>query len=147
MIHYAPSGKGITFGGIRNNDAFNIVDMPFRINDIDVDYIVEQGEIDGWFYRKWNGGFAECWKIYYGSVNSGKTNYSGFYYSETVTVPFPFTFTNLPTVTVDGGSVTYMNFVRVFGKYSDKASFTVVSMMDAGSVDITVDIKAIGRWK
>ena len=147
LIHYAPSGKGITFGGIRNTEAFNIIDMPFRINDTDVDYIVEQGEIDGWFYRKWNGGFAECWKIYYGTVNSAKTNYSGFYYSETITVPFPFTFTNLPTVTVDGGSVTYMNFVRTFGKYSDKASFSVVSMMNAGNVDVTVDIKAIGRWK
>lgn len=147
LIHYAPSGKGITLGGIRNTNGFNIVDMPFRINDIDVDYIVEQGEVDGWFYRKWNGGFAECWKVYYGSVDSGKTNYSGFYYSETVSVPFPFTFTNLPTVTVDGGSVTYMNFVRVFGKYSEAASFTVVSLMDAGTVDVTVDIKAIGRWK
>ena len=147
LIHYGSGGKAITFGGIRNNDAFNIVGMPFKINDIDVDYIVEQGEVDGWFYRKWNGGFAECWKIYYGQVNSAKNNYSGFYYSETVSVPFPFTFANLPTVTVDGGSVTYMNFVRVFGKYSDAASFTVVSMMNAGTVDITVDIKAIGRWK
>ena len=148
LIHYAPSGKGITFGGIRNTDGVNIVDMPFRINDIDVDYIVEQGEIDGWFYRKWNGGFAECWKIYYGyGIASANTHYSGFYYSPTISVPFPFTFTNLPTVTVDGGSVTYMNFVRVFGKYSDKASFSVVSMMDAGNVDVTVDIKEIGKWK
>ena len=148
LIHYAPSGKGITFGGIRNNDGFNIVDMPFKIDDVDVDYIVEQGEIDGWFYRKWNGGFAECWKIYYGSgIASAKNHYSGFYYSETITVPFPFTFTNLPTVTVDGGSVNYMNFVRAFGKYSDKASFAVLSLMDAGNVDVTVDIKAIGRWK
>lgn len=147
LIHFAPDGKGITFGGIRNGEGFNIVDMPFYINDTEVDYIVEQGEVDGWFYRKWNGGFAECWKIYYGSVNSGNTNYSGFFYSETVTVPFPFKFTNLPTVTVDGGSVNYMNFVRVFGKYSDRASFTVISLMNAGSVDVTVDIKAIGRWK
>lgn len=147
LIHYSPSGKGITFGGIRTTDGFNIVDMPFRINDVDVDYIVEQGEVDGWFYRKWNGGFAECWKVYYGSVDSAKNNYSGFYYSETVMVPFPFTFTNLPTVTVDGGSVNYMNFVRVFGKYQDKASFSVVGHMNAGTVDITVDIKAIGKWK
>jgi hypothetical protein len=147
LIHFSPTGKGITFGGIRNGEGFNIVDMPFKINDVDVDYIVEQGEVDGWFYRKWNGGFAECWKIYYGQVNSAKTQYSGFYYSETVSVPFPFTFTNLPTVTVDGGSVTYMNFARVFGKYSDKASFAVVGLMNAGTVDVTVDIKAIGRWK
>ena len=148
LIHYAPSGKGITFGGIRTNDAFNIVDMPFKIDDVDVDYIVEQGEFDGWFYRKWNGGFAECWKVYYGyEIKSANTQYSGFYYSPTITIPFPFTFTNLPTVTVDGGSVTYMNFVRAFGKYSDKASFTVVSLIDAGYVDVTVDIRAIGRWK
>lgn len=148
LIHYAPSGRGITFGGIRDTVGVNVVDMPFRINDVEMDYIVEQGETDGWFYRKWNDGFAECWKVYYGtSIDSAKNNYSGFYYSETISVPFPFTFTNLPTVTVDGGSVNYMNFVRVFGKYSDKASFTVISMMNAGNIDVTVDIKAIGRWK
>lgn len=148
LMHYAPSGKGITFGGIRNTDGVNIVGMPFRLNDVEVDYIVEQGEVDGWFYRKWNGGFAECWKLYYGNdIDSGEKNYSGFYYTSPITVPFPFTFSNLPTVTVDGGSTNYVNLVRVFGKYSDKASFIVVGMMDAGNVDVTVDIKAIGRWK
>jgi hypothetical protein len=48
---------------------------------------------------------------------------------------------------VDGGSVTHMNFVRVFGKYSEKATFALLSLMDLGNVDIIVDIKAIGRWK
>lgn len=149
LIHYAPNGKGITFGGIRNTNGFNIIDMPFRINDVEmIDFIVEQGESDGWFYRKWNSGIAECWKIFYGyGFDSAHNHYSGFYYSETIMVPFPFTFSNLPTVTVDGGSVNYINFVRVFGKYSDKASFSIVSMMDAGKVDVTVDIKAIGKWK
>lgn len=148
LIHYAASGRGITFGGISNEDGVHIISIPFTIDGVEVDYIVEQGEVDGWFYRKWNGGFAECWKVYYGTgIASGKNNYSGFFYSETISVPFPFTFTNLPTVTVDGGSVTYMNFVRGFGKYSDKASFVVVGMVDAGSVDVTVDIKAIGKWK
>ena len=148
LIHYGSSGKSITFGGIDNADGFHIMNMPFTVDGVEVDYIVEQGEVDGWFYRKWNGGFAECWKVYYGTgINSAKNNYSGFYYSETITVPFPFTFTNLPTVTVDGGSVNYMNFVRVFGKYSEKASFAVLSLMNAGNIDVTVDIKAIGRWK
>lgn len=148
LIHYSPTGKGISFGGINNGDGFRIYNIPFYIEDVEVDHIVEQGEIDGWFYRKWNGGFAECWKVYYGTgINSAVNNYSGFYYSETITVPFPFIFTNLPTITVDGGSSNYMNFVRVFGKYSDKASFVVVGMVNAGNVDVTVDIKAIGRWK
>lgn len=148
LIHFAPSGKGITFGGVSNTDAFNIMDMPFRIDGTDVDYIVEQGETDGWFYRKWNSGIAECWKIHYAlGVESAAKNYSGFYYTEPITVSFPFTFTNLPTVTVDGGSSNYINFVRVFGQYSDKAAFVVVSLMDAGLIIATVDIKAIGKWK
>jgi hypothetical protein len=30
---------------------------------LNVDYIVEQGESNGWTYRKWNSGMAECWRI------------------------------------------------------------------------------------
>ena len=113
-----------------------------------VDFIEEQGEQDGWFYRKWNSGVAECWKIYYeGRVNAAATNYNGFYYSPTISVPFPFTFVNLPTVTVDGGSTANMNFVRAFGSYSDAATFVVVGLANVTSTDITVHIKAIGRWK
>lgn len=148
MIHFSPTGKGITFGGISSEDGFHILNMPFSIDGIEIDYIVDQGESDGWLYRKWNSGFAECWKVYSGSgINSAANNSNGFYYTEPITVAFPFTFTNLPTVTVDGGSVGNMNFVRVFGKYSDKASFVVVGMANAGNIDVTVDIKAIGKWK
>ena len=31
------------------------------INELSVDYIVEQGTSEIWSYRKWNSGFAECW--------------------------------------------------------------------------------------
>ena len=148
LIHYGAGGKSITFGGIDNTEGFHIMNLPFTIDGLEIDYPVEWGEKDGWSYRKWKNGFAECWKPYYASgVNSANSNYSGFYYSQTITVPFPFKFVNIPTVTVDGGSNTYMNFVRVFGKYLDKAAFTVVSMVNAGNIDITVEIKAIGRWK
>lgn len=119
-----------------------------KIKGYDLDYIVEQGEEDGWFYRKWNGGIAECWKIYYGTdINAAASNYNGFYYSNGIRVPFPFEFTNLPTVTVDGGSTGNMNFVRVFGQYKDAVNFLVVGTVAVTSTDITVDIKAIGRWK
>ena len=110
------------------------------------DHIIEQGENDGWFYRKWSSGIAECWKLHYeNGVNMGATNYTGFYYSPTISVNYPFVFANLPTVTVDGGSTSHMNFIRVFGSYSDKATFCVVGHYSA-TVDVTVHIKAIGRW-
>lgn len=31
------------------------------INELSVDYIVEQGTSDIWSYRKWNSGLVECW--------------------------------------------------------------------------------------
>lgn len=112
------------------------------------DFIVEEGESDGWFYRKWNSGVAECWKKYYGyGINASANNYSGFYYSSTILVPYPFTFVNYPTVTVDGGSSNYMNFVRVFGQYQDNASFMVIGHSNVTSTDIIVEIRAIGKWK
>ena len=148
LIHFAPDGKGITFGGINNEPGFHIMNMPFSIDGVDVDYIVEQGEIDGWFYRKWNSGTAECWKIYYGyGVDLSANHYTGFYYSDTIRVNYPFVFTNYPTLTVDGGSSAWMNFVRVFGLYKDSASFVVVGNASTTSTDITVHIKAIGKWK
>lgn len=44
-----------------NND-FNF-NVPVSINNVELDYIIEQGETDGWHYRKWNSGIGECWKI------------------------------------------------------------------------------------
>jgi len=112
------------------------------------DFIIETGEKDGWFYRKWNSGTAECWKKHYANgINASANNYSGFYYSSSILVSFPFTFVNYPTVIVDGGSSNYMNFVRVFGQYQDKASFVVVGLSNVSSADIIVEIRAIGKWK
>lgn len=121
----------------------------FSFNGIMLDdFIIETGESDGWFYRKWNSGVAECWKKYYGyGINASANNYSGFYYSSTILVPYPFKFVNYPTVTVDGGSSNYMNFVRVFGQYQDNASFMVVGHSNITSTDIIVEIRAIGKWK
>jgi hypothetical protein len=36
-------------------------DSGLQINEIDIDYIVEQGVSGIWTYRKWNSGIAECW--------------------------------------------------------------------------------------
>ena len=113
-----------------------------------VDFVVEEGESNGWFYRKWNNGNAECWKIYYGSgVNAAANNYNGFYYSNSISVAYPFSFVNLPTVNVDGGSLSHMNFCRVFGSSMNNANFIVVGLSNVTSTDITVYIRATGKWK
>lgn len=41
-----------------NDFNFNV---PISINNVELDYITEQGNSSGWYYRKWNSGKAECW--------------------------------------------------------------------------------------
>ena len=129
-----------------NDFNFNV---PVSFNGVPMaDFIVEQGFSNDWFYRKWNSGIGECWRLYYGKVNASQTNYNGYYYSPTITVPYPFTFTNYPCLQANGGSSANMNFVRVFGQYEDAASFVVCGhAADATNTDITVNLYAIGRWK
>lgn len=129
-----------------NDFNFNV---PVSFNGVPMtDFIVEQGFSNDWFYRKWNSGIGECWRLYYGKVNASQTNYNGYYYSPTITVPYPFTFTNYPCLQANGGSSANMNFVRVFGQYEDAASFVVCGhAADATNTDITVNLYAIGKWK
>jgi hypothetical protein len=128
-----------------NDFNFNV---PVSINNVEIDYIVEQGETNGWFYRKWNSGIAECWQVYYGNgINAGVNNMNGFYYSNPFTVNLPFAFANIPTVTVDGGSLANMNFARVFGVTNDRFTVTVVGAVSLTNVSVTLHFRAIGKWK
>ena len=147
-------GLGFAFNKVAELEDF--LDVNFKLlvrkgiwidEQTQIDYIIEEGEKDGWFYRKWNSGIAECWKLYYeNGVNIGANNFNGFYYSHGIKVSYPFTFTNLPTVVVDGGSTGNVNFVRIFGNYQDRANFLVIGLVST-TVDIIVSIRAIGKWK
>jgi len=155
LFSFFRKGLGLALGKVAELEDTFEVDFDAKFNktvkiqgSILADFIVEEGEADGWFYRKWNSGIAECWKKHYANgVNASENNYSGFYYSSSILVNYPFVFTNYPTVIVDGGSTNYMNFVRVFGQYQDKVSFMVVGLSNVTSADVIVEIRAIGRWK
>lgn len=44
------------------------------------DYVTEEGEKDGWTYRKWNNGYIECWKTEkYASINLSTQKAGGVY--------------------------------------------------------------------
>lgn len=51
------------------------------------DYVVEQGTQGDWTYRKWNSGFAECWRNV--SVTPGNVNATN-----NISMSLPFTFAN-----------------------------------------------------
>ena len=113
-----------------------------------IDYPVEQGTKNGWGYRKWNSGFAECW--YTASVSGidvGEYNLDGMYYCGSKGVSFPFTFTSIEYVNASGGSTGNMNFVRPFNHTNNNMTYIVMGMSDKSNVTIRVNLEAKGRWK
>lgn len=66
-----------------------------------VDYVVDQGTKNGWFYRRWSSGTAECW--YKKTLNVKIDNAWGSFYagtSPTGRTQYPFTFVEIPYETV-----------------------------------------------
>ncbi len=123
--------------------------VPVSIMGAEQDYIVEQGTDGIWTYRKWASGIAECWgNTILENVDCGKNHYSGFYYSDGVSIPFPTgLFIDNPTTMFDGGSQSYINFIRDFGSNQNNAYFLVAGLMDSSDATVRMKIQAKGRWK
>lgn len=128
-----------------NDFNFNV---PVAINGVEIDYPVEQGTKNGWYYRKWNSGFAECW--YSASVSGidvGEFNMNGFYYCGSKGVNFPFTFTSVDYVNASGGSTSNMNIVRPFNKTTTNMTYIVIGLADISNATVNINLEAKGRWK
>lgn len=74
-----------------------------------VDYIIETNTSNGWLYRKWHSGLAECWKTVTITAQTNSSD-AGGYVSASAADPgnFPFTFASVPNVqvTVSSGGIT-----------------------------------------
>ena len=74
-----------------------------------VDYVTETNTSNGWLYRKWNSGLAECWKTVTITAQTNSSD-AGGYVSASAADPgdFPFTFASVPNVqvTVSSGGIT-----------------------------------------
>lgn len=113
-----------------------------------IDYPVEQGTKNGWGYRKWNSGFAECWySASVSGVDVGEFNLNGFYYSGSKGVNFPFTFTSVEYINATGGSTGNMNIVRPFNNTNSSMTYIVIGMSDVSSATVRINLEAKGRWK
>ena len=129
--------------------------VPVSINGITLDYIVEQGTLNGWTYRKWNSGLAECWyrkehtvdiSAPWGNLYSGK--------SATGRTPYPFVFKEKPheTVTIKSslGAVFAACSSGGLGDntVSHTASYNAIrpSAMTEEST-VFFEYYVVGRWK
>ena len=76
-----------------NDFNFNV---PIKMYGKEMHYVIEQGEANGWTYRKWSNGEAECWKVV--EHNTALTNpWGSMYYGTNVErQSYPFQFSNKP---------------------------------------------------
>jgi hypothetical protein len=122
--------------------------VPINVMGFDQDYIVAQGTDGIWTYRKWASGISECWgKENLENVDCGANNYSGFYYSNGISIAFPSElFIENPVTSFEGGSQSFVNLIRDFGSSKFSAYFIVVGHMDT-TANVAVKMHAKGRWK
>lgn len=139
----------------------NDVNLIFRkgmwINGVQQkDFIVEEGEIDGWFYRKWNSGTAECWRNKTFTIRA--TLQWGYGYisctddgrqSAFIEQVLP---SNLFTFVDDAQTTIYIpgHLVVAMGCWFDSTSVQCYAWLPAGPFDslkVWNSCRAIGRWK
>ena len=81
------------------------------------DFVIQQGTSGVWTYRRWKSGIAECWCRK--TVSTALNNAWGSLYTSgsltTLNVSFPFTFAEVPTVTVSLSCTGVGAFIMVPG--------------------------------
>lgn len=129
-------------------------DLEEQLNPLKVDYIVEVGETNGWIWRKWNSGLAECWKtITHNTALS--TSWGSMYYGTTTPrMNYPFAFAVRPTEVVSLGASTYQGII-----YPEKDGKGENSKLQCGcynicrtssittATDFYINFHISGRWR
>jgi hypothetical protein len=111
------------------------------------DYVVEQGTQCDWTYRKWNSGFAECWRNV--SVTPGNVNSAN---SITMTLPFTFANTNYNVTITPAKASMYVD------RWGDSATNGTITHTTTGftmaynyaygtAYNVSFNIVVNGRWK
>ena len=115
--------------------------------DLGADYIVEQGTSDGWAYRKWSSGTAECWLLESKTVTGSPSSIIGTaYYISTVLTDFPAIFSEPPRGYGSGRLGSGIGWLTCIP--NKKASITLFIIGNANSTEAHVDsVMLTGRWK
>lgn len=155
---YAPDSK-LAQSGLAVAQAVAAATEP-KINRAELaDYIVEQGAANGWTYRKWNSGLAECW----GSASATATittawgglfSADGLQSRDPFNVSFPFAFAQAPQVTATLKSSGTTAAILVVPGWGSAATTTRTGSYDLcrGTAMVeartyTVCYYAMGSWK
>lgn len=144
---------GMAFNKVAEHEGYFDVGMPIKING-GGDCVVEQGQKDGWIYRKWNSGIMECWKIYEFSTTISTAFGSLYCGNATARQEYPFPFKEKPVenVTLQSGSTQAFLYVETaphgVNGVSSSARYNVFrpgAMADSQTFYLSFHV--IGKWK
>lgn len=107
--------------------------------------VVDSGVSGIWDWIQWDNGMVELWGTWTGTINLGQNNYSGFHYSNSINVAYPFRLTG-PKLWVDRGPSQFIAGARAFGDTETYASFTCYGHSDYSQSNVTVYLYAMG-WR
>lgn len=136
-----------------SDEDFNF-NVPVSIKGVEIDYIVEQGSNNGWEYRKWNSGRAECWKsvtLTTAATTTWGVLWKGDSYIERQTYPFNFAEKPIENVTIQSGSIGSWALAADGGNgvngASASARYTVCRPASTNSTEYYFSFYVIGKWK
>ena len=153
------------FGALRvTNDGNGNVILE-NVPTTDDDYIVEQGRSgNGWEYRKWNSGRAECWKNVTAAVKTTDWNDSGmmsflsyglFWTSGiTIEIPYPteFAFVEHPveTAILSNGTawlpLTLISTTHLQTDKTDSYRLCTYKIPDK-NINVKIAFSVVGKWQ
>lgn len=115
--------------------------------DAVADFIVSKGSTDGWTWRKWNSGIAECWRYYqHTPTATGDQAFS-------VNYPFSFVTNDYPIVTttlgMNGTLATSALACDAVGNLPNRETKCNIFLrgITSKAYMIAVHIHVLGRWK
>ena len=147
--------RGIPVFDWGEND-FNF-NVPVRINEVTIaDFIIDQGTIGEWIYRKWNSGIAECWSQKLFQNIPCKNQWGNTYTSGTLAgsnITYPFSFITIPVLSVTIRSKSVGCWVQAPGSELGIGTQTSTGGFEIGrgspyeSCTFMLSYYALGRWK
>lgn len=123
------------------------------VNDIETkteaiaDYVVEQGKVGVWNYRKWNSGIAECWAYEEYENISFSNALDGGYSSGDISTELPISFINGASDTSIQGNANKFYIVGGAWIKDNFLYFDVLSLQNTTSNQVDVRWYVIGKWK
>ena len=115
------------------------------------DAIIDHGTTDGWYWRKFANGTAECWIRITQTVDIS-TGWGSLFYGTPQVVKFPFTFAYVPVCNIsveyaEAGNPSVMIASNGRTTTTQAANILLVRPTANNAVPCAVVYHAIGRWK